>query len=461
MAGTLSTETVGKVFSQQYYTILRIKPEESYKFYENSSVATWDDAKDSVTTLDGICEMIMASNFKGCPVEVKDVHSQDSLQGSILVVVTGLATWKDNSRRKFSQTFVLAKHSTGFFVMNDILRFFDDKEPKSPLVADSEPAQESVDISIQVEESSTDADGKSASADSIDVKVTVEEVAETRPKQTVSEVVSDVKDPAPKSSYLEMLSKGKTSSTPAPTTRFVRVSAFDDLSGQEKAKPLAAAQKGSPKAMSVAASTADNVTKDEAPPTPTKTAAETIRAPKGIYVGGLPPNTTVNDLTDAVKKFGRVRNVEGVQVVVLEDKYCYGFVHFQSADSAKKAVEAQGITVKGKEAYISYKRLGRNNARAAANGNDNRGRSPSGRSKPNSRAPSCNGHSSNGETHHSGANQHNNNNNENGHKSLDGSGGEADGWIEPRRRRRRGRDQRSNGEALRDHTSGTAATSQQ
>lgn len=81
--------------------------------------------------------MIMASDFKGCLVEVEDVHSQDSLQGSILVVVTGLATGEDNSQRKFSQTFVLAKHNTGFFVINDILRFLDDKEPKSTLVADS------------------------------------------------------------------------------------------------------------------------------------------------------------------------------------------------------------------------------------------------------------------------------------------------------------------------------------
>nr|GMD27399.1 putative G3BP-like protein [Ipomoea batatas] len=393
MAVIPSTEAVANLFSQQYYTILHIKPEESYRFYENSSVATWDDAKNAVTTLDGIREMIMASDFKGCLVEVEDVHSQDSLQGSILVVVTGLATGEDNSQRKFSQTFVLAKHNTGFFVINDILRFLDDKEPKS---ADSEPVRVSADIGIQVDELSA-ADGKSVSLDSIDAKVTTVEIAETRrPKQTVSEVVaSDMKDLAPKSSYLEMLSKGKTSSTPTPATHFVRVSALDGLSGQEKAKLIAVApQSGSPKAM-VVASPAKNVTKDEAPPTPTKTAAETIPAPKGIYVGGLPPNTTVNDLIDAVNKFGRVRQVEGVQVIVLEDKYCYGFVHFQSADSAKKAVEAKAITVKGKQAYISYKRFSRN-ARAIADGNGNRGRSPSSRGKSHSRAPSCNGHSSNG-----------------------------------------------------------------
>nr|GMD25683.1 putative G3BP-like protein [Ipomoea batatas] len=456
MAVIPSTKAVANLFSQQYYTILHIKPEESYRFYENSSVATWDDAKNAVTTLDGIREMIMASDFKGCLVEVEDVHSQDSLQGSILVVVTGLATGEDNSQRKFSQTFVLAKHNTGFFVINDILRFLDDKEPKSTLVADSEPVRVSVDIGIQVDELSA-ADGKSVSTDSIDAKVTTVEIAETRrPKQTVSEMVSsDMKDLAPKSSYLEMLSKGKTSSTPTPATQFVRVSALDSLSGQEK---VVAAQSGSPKAMTIA----NIVTKDEAPPTPTKTtknAAETIPTPKGIYVGGLPPNTTVNDLIDGVKKFGRVRNVEGVQVIVLEDKYCYGFVHFQSADSAKKAVEAKVITVKGKEAYISYKRFNRN-ARVAADGNGNRGRSPSSRGKSHSRAPSCNGHSSNGDTHHPDANQHNNNNN--GHKSSDGNGGEADdGWCDPRRRRRRGRDQRSNGEALQDHKSSTAATSQQ
>lgn len=51
MAEIPKTETVGNVFVEQYYTILHFKSEESYKFYENSSVATWN-AKDAVTTLD-------------------------------------------------------------------------------------------------------------------------------------------------------------------------------------------------------------------------------------------------------------------------------------------------------------------------------------------------------------------------------------------------------------------------
>lgn len=81
--------------------------------------------------------MIKSSDFKDCLIEVEDIHSQDSLQGSILVVVTGCATGEDKLKRKFNQTFLLVKHKTGFFVMNDILRFVDDKEPKSPKVADS------------------------------------------------------------------------------------------------------------------------------------------------------------------------------------------------------------------------------------------------------------------------------------------------------------------------------------
>lgn len=69
----------------------------------------------------------------------------------------------------------------------------------------SEPARVSDDVCIQVEESSA-AGEKSVSADSIDVKETAEAVAETQPEQTVSEVVSDMKDAAPKASYLEMVS---------------------------------------------------------------------------------------------------------------------------------------------------------------------------------------------------------------------------------------------------------------
>lgn len=94
--------------------------------------------------------MIMSSDYKDSQVQVESVYAQDSLQGSILLVVTGNMTGKDEVTRNFSHTFFLARQERGFFVLNDILRFVDkhpstheaatgsiDKVPDSPSANDS------------------------------------------------------------------------------------------------------------------------------------------------------------------------------------------------------------------------------------------------------------------------------------------------------------------------------------
>jgi hypothetical protein len=45
------------------------------------------------------------------------------------VLVTGCLTGKDNLRRKFAQSFFLAPQDNGFFVLNDVFRYVEDREP--------------------------------------------------------------------------------------------------------------------------------------------------------------------------------------------------------------------------------------------------------------------------------------------------------------------------------------------
>ncbi|RAL37596.1 hypothetical protein DM860_000290 [Cuscuta australis] len=425
----LSSDIVGRAFVERYYTILHMKPEASHGFYENASLATWD-MKDCVTTQEGIHDMILSSDFKDCIFLIDDIRTQNSVHGTILVVVSGVATGKEKSR-KFIQTFVLAGQEITFYVLNDILYFVDEediREVPSQVVFNSEPAVKEptvvdVDNVSDVSQVSDDAKvleptiGETAvepepkvpvveAPANTDQKVSevvvkevekaaaaVPEVAPTVPVSVpevkdVNGTVSEApKEDAPKLSYLEMVSKGKTSSSPIPSTNIVRVSALAFLPEEEKAK-IRALQNGLRRAM-----TSASETKPETPSPKNSVRENNNIGPKGIYIGGLLPETSVEDLASAVKGFGRVNKfADSVKVIRAADgSYSFGFVHFQFAESAKKAVEAKVITVLGKEARISYKSSAK---RASNGGNENRGRSPTGRGNgshsrtPSSRAPS-------------------------------------------------------------------------
>lgn len=69
----------------------------------------------------------MSLNFT--EIEIKTLHSLDSWHGGVLVMVSGsLQTKGSNSRRRFVQTFFLAPQEKGYFVLNDIFRFFDEEQ---------------------------------------------------------------------------------------------------------------------------------------------------------------------------------------------------------------------------------------------------------------------------------------------------------------------------------------------
>ncbi|KAL8458273.1 hypothetical protein ACS0TY_035955 [Phlomoides rotata] len=78
---------------------------------------------------------------------------------------------------------------------------------------------------------------------------------------------------------------------------------------------------------------------------------------KGIYIGGLPFDITKQGVVDALKKFGPVRNSPNtIQNVRHEDGFYCGFVEFESADAAQRAVKAHLVMFGKIEAYIMYKR---------------------------------------------------------------------------------------------------------
>lgn len=85
----------------------------------------------------------MSSDLINCSVEIKDIAAQHSLEGGIIVVVTGSSTGKDNVQMNLHQTFFLAtQDGGGFFVLNDILRLSSVCESTTNSVSDEDKKQD-------------------------------------------------------------------------------------------------------------------------------------------------------------------------------------------------------------------------------------------------------------------------------------------------------------------------------
>ncbi|XP_022858921.1 uncharacterized protein LOC111379716 [Olea europaea var. sylvestris] len=89
-----------------------------------------------------------------------------------------------------------------------------------------------------------------------------------------------------------------------------------------------------------------------------------------IYIKGLPMNATESLLEDVFKDFGPIKS-DGIQVRS-NRAFCFGFVEFEDASSAKKAIEASPVAIGGRRVVVEEKRS--TNSRGS-----NRGRFQSGR----------------------------------------------------------------------------------
>ena len=85
----------------------------------------------------GIKDLVLCLDFEGYKKEIKTVDAQDSCNEGVLVLVTGCLTGKDNLERSFTQTFFLAPHAKGYYVLNDVFRFVDVPKAVTPPVNDA------------------------------------------------------------------------------------------------------------------------------------------------------------------------------------------------------------------------------------------------------------------------------------------------------------------------------------
>ncbi|KAK6788513.1 hypothetical protein RDI58_012311 [Solanum bulbocastanum] len=325
-----AAEKVATAFVVQYYNILQTLIDQSYRFYKEKSVLSWPSSNGeikSVTTSDGISDFIMSSHFKGSKVEVKTIDSQLSVAGGVLVIVMAYLIGQDKSRKRFSQTFFLAPQETGYYVLNDIFRFIG--EDKSSTIV-----EENGSIATPL---ATQSKAENNVDNEVDQKPLRPKEQEQKKKAPVAPVI--VENEAPKITYASMIKQGRSS--------------------PPKNVGLPSAPKN-PQPNNFVKSSSTGVLKVASTPS-TKAAQDNYNNDieyKSIFVGGLLPNTTKNDLYAVIKEFGplHIQDVQLKAYDVYEDGYCCGFVHFQDAISAQKAVHTHHVMVKGKRAYMRYKR---------------------------------------------------------------------------------------------------------
>ncbi|XP_010522574.1 PREDICTED: ras GTPase-activating protein-binding protein 2 [Tarenaya hassleriana] len=380
-----SAEVVGHAFVEQYYHILHQSPGLVHRFYQDSSFLTRPDASGSmsiVTTMQAINEKILSLNYEEYKVEIETADAQESYDKGAIVLVTGCLTGKDSVRKKFTQMFFLAPQDKGYFVLNDVFRFFEEKDPAQAHSIttngvsenteavepehvteshESEPVasieEEDLDNVAEVYDPS-DRDEGSVVEDEI-----VEPLIEPRQTEILSsgEAAPVSQEDAPKQSYASILKLMKS----GPTTSHVVAA------NKPKAAPVSDNQKQTaPPAKPVASSEAFPSNEN----TPDSRHVNGEDDGHSIYVRNLPFYATPTQLEEAFKKFGPIKH-EGIQVRSNKQGFCFGFVEFETSSGKQAALEASPITIGDCQAVIEEKNT---NTRVSSS-STGRGRYSSGR----------------------------------------------------------------------------------
>jgi hypothetical protein len=154
--GGPSPLTVGKRFVKQYYQVLQTNPDQIFRFYQPTSFLSDAEGSEPTdpSTFDsyGISERWGGSSTKkaGFALDIGAIDAQTSVNGSILLVVTGSVVFasipEQVDRKTFVHTFFLALlgNSKRFYVANDVLRFLNNTEEPSSSSKNSKKADAEV-----------------------------------------------------------------------------------------------------------------------------------------------------------------------------------------------------------------------------------------------------------------------------------------------------------------------------
>ncbi|KAL6616727.1 hypothetical protein ACP70R_038997 [Stipagrostis hirtigluma subsp. patula] len=381
----ISPHVISGVFVQQYYHILHESPDQVHKFYQDVSILGRQDSNGtmvSVTTLRDINEKIMSMDFRNYLTEIETADAQLSHKDGVLIVVTGSLTSIDGNCRRFTQTFFLApQEGGGYFVLNDVFRFISER-PRDVInhavtqenedSQNAKPASETaLSDSIQVTETLI--------SDQVAVENSVTEEQATNSTINGTTIENNVGVTPPVQMAKEDAKKAPVAAPPAPAAP-----TQTDVPKKSYASIVKVMKEGPP--MAPVAKPTQSVAKTKPAPKPVTKVVEGSEKPSAkpnqaavtetapddknaadnnssgneqgysVFVKGLPFNATVQMVEEEFKKFGAIKP-GGIQVRNNKaDRYCFGFVEYESQQSMQAAIEASPVHIGEKEVHVEEKR---------------------------------------------------------------------------------------------------------
>lgn len=122
---------IGMAFGKEYYTVLSREPSRLHHFYAKNSTLLHADEGDLDTPIsigsEAIQNAVNKNSFLGSRIIIGSIDCHPSQNGGILINVLGQIQKRNQvgSIRHFMQTFFLAEQPSGYFILNDNLRFLE------------------------------------------------------------------------------------------------------------------------------------------------------------------------------------------------------------------------------------------------------------------------------------------------------------------------------------------------
>ncbi|KVI00416.1 putative G3BP-like protein isoform X2 [Cynara cardunculus var. scolymus] len=378
---------VGTYFVGHYYQVLQTQPDFVHQFYSDRSTLLRVDgpSRETATSMLQIHALVMSLNYTG--IEIKTVHSLESWDRGVLVLVSGSVHIKDFSgRRNFVQTFFLAPQEKGYFVLNDIFHFIEDQpihhHPVAYLTQNDLVSKLNGSTALRDQASSYMAANDIQARDFVP-PTTAEE---NGPVNNYSYQEQQLRAPEAESiledNYAVQSNGSVQNSVNAPQDHLAPVEeAVGEPQKHTYASILQVAKvQSAPSAQPVTKSTAHpDMNHVPEPPaqqsaslsTGERSGAEAVEDTsvmedeaevKSVYVRNVPSTAIASDIEEEFMKFGKIRQ-DGVAIRTRKDiDVCYAFVEFEDITGVQNAIKASTAEIAGQQVHIEGRRPNRSNA---------------------------------------------------------------------------------------------------
>ncbi|TXG57068.1 hypothetical protein EZV62_018381 [Acer yangbiense] len=291
----------------------------------------------SVTTMKGINDQILCMDYHNFKVQIFHANAQVSCNGRVIVLVTGCLIGKENLRRKFTQSFFLAPQEKGYFVLNDVFRYVDEKEESMGSVPTQVADHHVSNHKSMVEKDTNSCKETSHLLDNGMILNSSVKSIRTDALPVKQTAASKTQEEAPKKSYASVVHDLNKSKSP-----------FNVITRSPPAKPVHQLRTTAAVAPEASAPSG-NITVER----------NNDLAIKGhsIFIGNLPEIATVLPLKEIFEQFGEIKP-DGIQVRSQKQRgnCCFGFVEFESAGAVQSVFQAAPIMMGGRRASIEEKR---------------------------------------------------------------------------------------------------------